>query len=46
VRIPVYAIGGISPENAQSCIQAGAAGICLMSSLMKAENPGDFLQGF
>lgn len=46
VRIPVYAIGGISPENAQSCIRAGAAGVCLMSSLMRAETPGDFLKRF
>ena len=37
VQIPVYAIGGISPENADSCIKAGASGICLMSSLMVAE---------
>ena len=40
VDIPVYAIGGIHQENIQSCLEAGAAGICLMSSLMKAENPG------
>ena len=39
VQIPVYAIGGITPENAKACIRAGAAGICLMSSLMKAEEP-------
>lgn len=39
VTIPVYAIGGITKKNAASCISAGAAGICLMSSLMKAERP-------
>ena len=43
VRIPVYAIGGINPENAQSCLDVGAAGICLMSSLMQAENPKKLL---
>ncbi len=40
VDIPVYAIGGIHQENMESCLEAGAAGVCLMSALMKAENPG------
>lgn len=46
VDIPVYAIGGIGPENAACCVQAGAAGVCLMSSLMKTENPEKFLEQF
>lgn len=43
VQIPVYAIGGIDPGNAGDCIRAGAAGVCLMSSLMKAKDPVVFL---
>jgi thiamine-phosphate pyrophosphorylase len=39
VQVPVYAIGGISPENAHEVIDAGAAGICIMSGLMKCKNP-------
>lgn len=35
VNIPVYALGGINKENAQSCIDAGASGICMMSAAMK-----------
>jgi len=34
VDIPVFAIGGITGENAQSCINAGAAGVCRMSHWM------------
>lgn len=34
VSVPVYAIGGISPENMAQVRRAGAAGACLMSSLM------------
>ncbi len=34
VKIPVYAIGGITPENMQSCIDAGASAVCVMSGLM------------
>ncbi|HBA96856.1 MAG TPA: thiamine phosphate synthase [Lachnospiraceae bacterium] len=37
VDIPVYAIGGIDMENAASCIEAGAAGICMMSGFMRME---------
>jgi thiamine-phosphate pyrophosphorylase len=33
--IPVYAIGGINPENMYSAINAGAQGVCMMSGLMK-----------
>lgn len=34
--IPVYALGGITDEDAvRSCIEAGADGICMMSGYMK-----------
>lgn len=35
VTIPVYAIGGITPENAPLAVKAGAAGVCIMSGAMK-----------
>lgn len=35
VNIPVYAIGGISPENMPLALEAGAAGVCVMSTLMR-----------
>lgn len=38
VDIPVYGIGGIRPENIREVRAAGAAGACLMSSLMTAED--------
>ena len=43
VNIPVFAIGGISPENAQKAINAGADGICIMSGLMNCKNPRVFI---
>lgn len=41
VRIPVYAIGGISAENAAAVRETGAAGACVMSGLMSCERPKD-----
>lgn len=38
VEIPVYAIGGITPDNIASVRHSGAAGACLMSGLMTAED--------
>ena len=35
VRIPVFAIGGITAHNVQHCLNAGAAGICRMSYWME-----------
>lgn len=43
VSLPVYAIGGISPDNIQSVYQAGAKGACLMSGLMKHPDPAALL---
>lgn len=43
VSIPVYAIGGISAENAASVIENGADGICIMSALMKERDPAGLI---
>lgn len=43
VNIPVYAIGGISPANAEKAINAGAEGICIMSGLMACKNSKLFI---
>ena len=43
VNIPVFAIGGISPANAEKAINAGADGICIMSGLMNCKNPRVFI---
>jgi len=47
-KIPVYAIGGISPENAGKALEAGASGVCVMSWAMqqKEEVVRDFVKQF
>jgi len=45
VSIPVYAIGGISPQNMKDTLACGAAGGCIMSGLMKCDDPLAYLGG-
>lgn len=44
VSLPVYAIGGITEDNAAGVAQTGVNGLCLMSSLMTSENPRALVQ--
>lgn len=46
VSIPVYAIGGISPDNIDLVRQCGAAGACVMSGFMKCSDPAVFIKEF
>lgn len=39
VSLPVFAIGGICAENIQEVLEAGAAGVCIMSKLMTCGDP-------
>lgn len=46
VTIPVYAIGGIGPDNFPSVLAAGAAGGCAMSGPMVCQDPAAYLEAF
>ena len=37
--LPVFALGGVDPSNAQACMDAGAAGVALMGYVMRAADP-------
>lgn len=39
VSIPVIAIGGITTERVAACVNAGAAGIAVLSTIMRAQDP-------
>ena len=44
VRIPVYAIGGITAENIGMARETGAAVACVMSGLMQCGNVEEFMK--
>ena len=46
VPLPVYAIGGIVPENFRAVLEAGARGACVMSGLMGCADPAAYLNEF
>jgi thiazole tautomerase (transcriptional regulator TenI) len=37
VRVPVLAIGGVTPANLADCLRAGAAGVAVLSPLQGAD---------
>jgi thiamine-phosphate diphosphorylase len=38
--LPAWALGGVEPANAAHCLSAGAAGVAVMGSVMRAPDPG------
>ncbi len=46
VPIPVFAIGGITPDKVSLLKQSGASGCCLMSSLMTSEDVTQLISQF
>jgi thiamine monophosphate synthase len=46
VRIPVVAIGGITPERVGAARAAGAAGVAAIAAILDTESPGDATKRF
>ena len=44
IAIPVVALGGVTAENAWSCLAAGAAAVAVMGPLMAAREPAAYLR--
>ena len=45
-KLPVYAIGGITPQNYKSVLESGAKGAAIMSSAMVTKNPAELFAAF
>jgi len=37
--VPVYALGGVTPQRAAACVDAGASGVAVMGEVMRADDP-------
>jgi thiamine-phosphate pyrophosphorylase len=46
LRIPVIAIGGMTPERVKEVRQAGARGVAAISSILAADSPADATRRF
>jgi len=46
VKIPVFAVGGITPKRAAHCLDQGARGVAVISALMKSQQIAQTVQNF
>lgn len=46
ISLPVYALGGITPERVHQCIISGASGVAVMGGIMRARAPGDATRAY
>ncbi|MDE2831657.1 MAG: thiamine phosphate synthase [Gemmatimonadota bacterium] len=45
-RLPVYALGGITPQRAARCRTTGCAGVAVMSGILAARDPAKAVREF
>lgn len=45
-NLPIFALGGITVDNARVCVHAGATGVAVMGEIMRAADPADLTRRF
>ncbi len=46
VKLPVFALGGITPDRVDECLTAGAFGVAVMSGVMSPANAGELARRY
>ena len=46
VSLPVFALGGVSPDRCHACLESGAHGVAAISAVWNAEDPVKALHQF
>jgi thiamine-phosphate pyrophosphorylase len=45
-KVPVFAIGGITPARVKDCLQAGAQGVAVISAVLSAPKISEAVKAF
>jgi len=46
VRLPVFAVGGVTPARVAEVTRAGASGVAVIAAILRTERPADAVKGF
>jgi thiamine-phosphate pyrophosphorylase len=45
-RVAIFALGGVTPDNARACMKAGAAGVAVVRALLRSAQPARMARAF
>jgi len=46
VRLPVFAVGGLTPERVPEVMRAGASGVAVIGAILGADRPAEVVSEF
>jgi thiamine monophosphate synthase len=46
VRLPVFAVGGVTPARVAEVVRAGASGVAVIAAILGTARPADAVKAF